>query len=227
MDIITRAEARRAGLNRYFTGVPCKNGHVDFRYTASGACKGCIAVNNGRPSAFTIQDDPEVLAAKIALDAATVAYSNAVRAAESRRQAQEQVERAARLEAVQSQREEMETLAVGVKQRQEAKAQLVQIRVRCYDADRDHVAVAVWALAVMRWPFLTQGDVDPKLLPKDKTAGTGLYAFYCHDGDISTVRAIAAESMKAHKVNVEARRQELLRQLDAAANVDTAPEWRP
>jgi len=111
--------------------------------------------------------------------------------------------------------------------RKEAKAAMVQVRVRCYEEDRDHVAVAVWALAAMRWPFLTQGDVDPKLIPKDKTAGTGLFAFYCHEGDIAAVRAIAAESMKAHKVNVEARRQELLRQLDAAANVDTAPEWRP
>ena len=111
--------------------------------------------------------------------------------------------------------------------RKEAKAAMVQIRVRCHDVDREHVAAAVWALAVMRWPFLTQGDVDPKLLPKDKTAGTGLYAFYCHEGDIAAVREIAAGSMKAHKVDVASRRNEVLRQLEAAADADTAPEWRP
>lgn len=112
-------------------------------------------------------------------------------------------------------------------QKRAAKAEMVQVRVRCYEADREHVAAAVWALAVMRWPFLTQGDVDPKLLPKDKTAGTGLYAFYCHEGDIAAVREIAAGSMKAHKVDVTSRRNEVLRQLEAAADADTAPEWRP
>ena len=79
--------------------------------------------------------------------------------------------------------------------RKEAKALLVQVRVRAFDDDRDNIAAAAWALAVLRFPILTQGDVDPRLLPGDRTAGTGLYAFYCHEADVGTLRAIAAAAI--------------------------------
>jgi len=40
--IITRQEAKAAGLIRYFTGKPCSAaGHVDERYTRNGECFGC------------------------------------------------------------------------------------------------------------------------------------------------------------------------------------------
>lgn len=40
--IITRAEAKALGLSRYFTGKPCKNGHLVERYVNTGACIGCL-----------------------------------------------------------------------------------------------------------------------------------------------------------------------------------------
>lgn len=39
--IIERGEAKAAGLTRYFTGRPCKYGHVAFRTTANGRCFEC------------------------------------------------------------------------------------------------------------------------------------------------------------------------------------------
>ena len=36
-----RAVAKAAGQTTYFTGRPCKHGHVDFRCTASGTCIEC------------------------------------------------------------------------------------------------------------------------------------------------------------------------------------------
>jgi hypothetical protein len=42
MEIINRAEAKRRDLNRYYTGEPCKNGHIAYRYTQSGTCFACI-----------------------------------------------------------------------------------------------------------------------------------------------------------------------------------------
>ena len=39
--IVTRAEAKAAGLKRYFTGVPCKNGHVAERFTNRSYCVAC------------------------------------------------------------------------------------------------------------------------------------------------------------------------------------------
>jgi 5-methylcytosine-specific restriction endonuclease McrA len=40
-QIITRAEARDAGLTYYFTGTPCKRGHLSKRHILSGSCVAC------------------------------------------------------------------------------------------------------------------------------------------------------------------------------------------
>lgn len=37
-----REEAARLGQLRYFTGKPCKYGHISQRYTVSGACITCL-----------------------------------------------------------------------------------------------------------------------------------------------------------------------------------------
>lgn len=40
-QIITRSQALKLGLARYFTGKPCKRGHISERYSAGGACYAC------------------------------------------------------------------------------------------------------------------------------------------------------------------------------------------
>lgn len=42
MEQISRQHAKINGLSKYFTGVPCSNGHVTYRYTKSGACSLCV-----------------------------------------------------------------------------------------------------------------------------------------------------------------------------------------
>lgn len=37
-----RYKAQVEGKDRYFTGRPCKNGHIDFRYTDHGSCVSCM-----------------------------------------------------------------------------------------------------------------------------------------------------------------------------------------
>ncbi|MBB3017682.1 hypothetical protein FHR70_000722 [Microvirga lupini] len=44
MNVVSRAEAREQGLKRYFTGAPCKRGHIDERFTASTRCVSCNAI---------------------------------------------------------------------------------------------------------------------------------------------------------------------------------------
>ena len=41
MKIVTRQEALSQGLKFYFTGKPCKQGHVNLRYTSGASCKAC------------------------------------------------------------------------------------------------------------------------------------------------------------------------------------------
>lgn len=41
--VITRVEAKAAGLTRFFTGKPCKHGHLSERTTCNGGCIRCNA----------------------------------------------------------------------------------------------------------------------------------------------------------------------------------------
>lgn len=41
VKIVTRMEAAKAGLNRYFTGKPCRYGHLSERYVLNGTCVEC------------------------------------------------------------------------------------------------------------------------------------------------------------------------------------------
>lgn len=47
MEIITKQQAQAAGLQRYFTGKPCKHGHVSERYTSTGICVECTRRRKG------------------------------------------------------------------------------------------------------------------------------------------------------------------------------------
>jgi len=41
MEVITRAEAKEQGLSRYFTGKPCKRGHIAESRCCNGSCYEC------------------------------------------------------------------------------------------------------------------------------------------------------------------------------------------
>lgn len=45
-EVISRGEARQKGLKRYFTGEPCKHGHVAERYTAGNGCVMCGGIKS-------------------------------------------------------------------------------------------------------------------------------------------------------------------------------------
>lgn len=50
-EIITWSQARELGLPNYFSGIPCKRGHVAERTFSSGMCKQCASEKS---SAYTI-----------------------------------------------------------------------------------------------------------------------------------------------------------------------------
>ena len=45
MNILQRQDAKRLGLSRYFTGIPCKSGHISERQTCSSNCLECKRVS--------------------------------------------------------------------------------------------------------------------------------------------------------------------------------------
>ena len=46
MDIIARKDALAQGLTHYFTGKPCKRGHLAVRYASTKSCVECSAAHN-------------------------------------------------------------------------------------------------------------------------------------------------------------------------------------
>lgn len=46
MTIISRKDAQASGLKQYFTGKPCKHGHVDTRSTINGSCMECSRIKS-------------------------------------------------------------------------------------------------------------------------------------------------------------------------------------
>ena len=43
MEILTRQQASEKRMHKYYTGKPCKRGHMALRYMNTGACTDCIA----------------------------------------------------------------------------------------------------------------------------------------------------------------------------------------
>ncbi|MGH6113597.1 hypothetical protein [Enterobacter hormaechei] len=48
MKIVTRMEAAKAGLNRFYTGKACRNGHKAERYVLNGTCVECAIESANR-----------------------------------------------------------------------------------------------------------------------------------------------------------------------------------
>ena len=51
MTTTTRKDALEEGATRYFTGEPCKNGHVSERYTLNSGCVQCLLERRDREKA--------------------------------------------------------------------------------------------------------------------------------------------------------------------------------
>jgi hypothetical protein len=46
LEVVTRRQAKELGLIRYFTGVPCKRGHLDYRLVVNASCISCANLAN-------------------------------------------------------------------------------------------------------------------------------------------------------------------------------------
>lgn len=60
MEIITRQQAKEQGLARYFTGKPCKHGHISEKTVSGGSCVECYNSaywgERNRPKKITVPD---------------------------------------------------------------------------------------------------------------------------------------------------------------------------
>lgn len=58
MNIISRVYAKELKKTRYFTGIPCKNGHISERYTSSAICCMC-KLNDNKKKQYNYNREPD------------------------------------------------------------------------------------------------------------------------------------------------------------------------
>ena len=75
MDIISRSQAFRSGSKRYFTGKPCKHGHLTERYTRNAICLECARINNTEGPALRILVHEEMQRRKLLAAGDLAAYT--------------------------------------------------------------------------------------------------------------------------------------------------------
>ena len=65
-ELISREAARAQGLKKFFTGVPCRHGHLASRIVADGKCTVCLAGRAKVRSKLWARANPEKVRAKTA-----------------------------------------------------------------------------------------------------------------------------------------------------------------
>lgn len=61
--IISRKDAKTAGLKKYFTGKSCKNGHIASRYVCNSECIECEAIRKSKKVSSLPADKMHVVSA--------------------------------------------------------------------------------------------------------------------------------------------------------------------
>jgi hypothetical protein len=214
MKIVTRSDAKMLGLNKYFTGIPCKNGHISERYTQTSVCQQCV--NGVRNSASSGQiynlrlkaDNLRNKSSELSI-LAIKNYSNAIAEAERiykvtndnaaslLKQAEELETKISELEnfLTSTENSKLETQIENQKlleQKQElrtVKSSLMTQRVLIIPEDKTHVESTLLALLQRHSPLLTLEDMRYR----NKCEGGVMWTIKCHPDDVHEVLRITNE----------------------------------
>lgn len=217
MEILSRKDAKAAGSNIYYTGIICKNGHLSYRYTASGVCKDCLMRKNS--SNHTVIDmtdeDAEFLKQrKIQRDAEDAEFLRQRKARRDEEDAQTELNlkfvREAKRVALSNQlsdsaqisknnkalelqaaAESVARVAADAKRKREILSNLVQAKFRILPEDKAGLLAVAHCMAVLRYPELQLVDIDPNLPATDEASGSYLYRLNCHPEDVADLKKYA------------------------------------
>lgn len=211
MKIISRSDAKLLGLNKFFTGLPCKNGHMSERYVQSGSCQQCINGERNVTQSYNLTSRSETLRNKSSeLSILAVKnYSNAIAEAERiyklttdnaaslLKQAEEIETKISELEnfLTSAENSKLETQIENQKlleQKQElrtVKSSLMTQRVLIRPEDKTHVESTLLALLQRHSPLLTLEDMRYR----NKCEGGVMWTIKCHPDDVHEVLRITNE----------------------------------
>jgi hypothetical protein len=189
MDILNRKAAIAAGLSKYFTGKPCKNGHISPRYTASGTCETCINGENHRnppdPARFRDAKNGKVhiLEDKIQEHELEI-KKHELKISALRRE----IERVLSMPEPVAKERKLDGLVQTAKLREGAREMLASfqfVREPIAPLDLSTARALVQAYAIQRHAGITMGDLWPAVKP----AFGEVYTFRVHAEDVAPLRA--------------------------------------
>lgn len=165
MDIITRQQALSLRLSKYFTGEPCKNGHVAERYTYSCTCQLCIRESTTLVSRSA---DVEAERLKTGLERAELDQKKKEMANRRLQLNEERLrlsrESAERRFAIAEQKLALSEKRLSLRPKPKRK-DLVPFRAMLHYADVELFKATMWAYAIMSDPSITMVELMTNKTP--------------------------------------------------------------
>ena len=170
MEIISRQQAISSGFSKYFTGEPCKNGHIAARYVYSCTCEMCIRVTSPHPA-------PNPKRAQLQEHRADMERMRL-------EQSQQRIAIAQQKLAFSKQRAALRARA--------KRTDLVPFRIMLHFADVEFFKAVMLASAITLDPSITLDDLTTTKAPE--VAGErAIYTFRTFQADIDSLRTLEAE----------------------------------
>lgn len=226
MEIITRTAAIESGLKKYFTGEPCKNGHLAERYVQSCTCELCI--RGAVPNSITAERRSEISQQRLEIDlikAETAALRAKVAAdrLELTRQKAEQrlVERAETVVTREQKAEQRLALKA-------TRSEMVTINVVVHNDDYELFRGSLLAISRMSDPSIQLYDLMGKQRPL--IAGSEKrYQINLFHNDESDIRELANGLLSARQKTKDARilseNEKRLSKVLADAEAEASKDW--
>ncbi len=233
LESMTRKEAISRGMKKYFTGKPCKNGHLAQRFVQSGTCEECIKnshamillpkqaeiINPERQNMLDQFNEHQLILRQQrerklsieekALDLKKLEFEMKMAIAAQKLTTQK-IDRQERAE-----RREQTTLN---------KTQLVDVNVFSWPKDYPAMTMMVWGFAAQR---------DARLKPEDVNTGRTLsdcrFVMRCFPQDKMEILRRTNEIFHSRQepLNIEQKRLEIAAQLDAELEDNGQPDGDP
>lgn len=253
MEIITRSAAIRAGLKKYFTGEPCKNGHLAERYVQSCTCELCIRgdvpnsiVSPKQPSQVSLdrlaidrlKADAAALRARVAADNVELNRQRSETAALRAKVASDRLD-LTRQKAAQRLVERAETVVTREQKAEQrvalkaTRSELVAIDIKIHNDDYEMFRESLLAISRLTDPSIQLFDLIGKHKPRISGAEKiyRICIFHTDEADIRQLeeaflvpRQEAQE--KKRKALMDERTKAILADIDAEA-AKRIPEFRP
>ena len=222
MEIRTRREALDAGEKYFFTGKPCKYGHLTERYVGNGGCLDCL---RPKSTALVISTPGEIISPHSSLQ-----NNERLEIQRSKIQIEQQkLILKARSQEIQQQKLQMtvdrrEDRAVKEHRTTTVKSRLMNVNLLAHPLDYEQIGTIAWAAAFARDPLLRREDVvtGRKGCEKDDP----IYVMKCFPEDREALLKVGDEIWSRRSApRAERDRAEILAKVEAERAAKDEKDW--